>query len=325
MRKNWIAASMLIAAILLSVIIIAFYRYGLHMGEDEKDYINTIRISAILPHKDDGYWSLVEEGYLKAEEDNKDKVDIQIYVPQLNYHVDQMVELIERQVAAKVDAIIVQGIDNNNYSNALKKAIDAGIQVVLVDTDIREFPEHLYIGTNNREAGIRMGEELVKITGGQAKVAVMSGDENYWNLEQRYEGLLEVTDQYSGIEIVRLDYDYYDALTVVKIYNEILEENPEVDTLVCIEGTAGQTFGVVFTEPLEDYRHILTFDSSIFTEAGIRNGILDGTMVQGNYQMGYRSVQEVIHYEETGSYTQNNIFTPIYWYSKEDLEDENEE
>ncbi len=308
--------------VLLLVLLAVLCRSGQDVADIERDYETLLRISVILPHKDDGYWSLIEEGFLAAEADHLNEVDVQVYTPQLNYHVGQMIELINRQAAAKVDAIIVQGIDNEEYHEALQKAADIGIQIVLVDTDMEDFPFHLYIGTDNRDAGIKMGEELVKITGETAMAAVLSGEENYSNLAERYEGLLEVTDEYPGIEIVRLDYDKYDALTVMKLYELIQQENPEVDTLVCIEGTAGQTFGTVFKAPQEEYAHILTFDYSQFTREGIRNGVIEGTMVQDTFQMGYQAVEEIIRHEETGSYTKEKIYTPVYWYSREDLAEE---
>ncbi|MFT3983277.1 MAG: substrate-binding domain-containing protein [Lachnospiraceae bacterium] len=324
MKKN-IKTIIYLTGILSSLLLVlsaVFYCMGQNGAQENRDYETLLRVSVILPHKDDGYWSLIEEGFLAAETDHINEVDVQVYTPQLNYHVGQMIELINRQAAAKVDAIIVQGVDNEEYHAALQKAADIGIQIILVDTDMEDFPFHLYIGTNNRDAGVKMGEELVKITGGEAITAVISGEENYPNLAERYEGLLKVTDQYPGIEIVRLDYDKYDALTVMKLYELILKENPEVDTLVCIEGTAGQTFGTVFKAPQEEYAHILTFDYSQFTREGIRNGVIEGTMVQDTFQMGYQAIEEIIRHEKTGSYTEEKIYTPVYWYSKENLAEE---
>lgn len=319
-RRVGIAAGML--AVILVVVIV--WWVGLREVRVQKDYDKTIRIAVILPHEDDGYWSVVEEGILQAEKENEAKVDVQVCIPQLNYNTSQMVELINRQIAAKVDAVVVQGIDEEAYFDALKRAVEKGIQVVMVDTDMEEFPNHLYIGTDNHAAGVLMGKELVKLTCGSSKIAVISGMDGYLNLKQRYEGLQEAIKDYSDIEILRLDYDNYDALTVMKLYHQIREENPEVDTLVCIEGTAGQTFGTVFAEKQRDFEHILVFDLTEFTKDGMRSGMIDGIVVQNNWQMGYRAVLEIIHYREHGGYTEDTIFTPIYWYSKENLKEEND-
>lgn len=51
-----------------------------------------MRISAILPHNDYGYWTIVADGMHDA--DLRLPVDVKIHIPDLNYNVPQMTELI---------------------------------------------------------------------------------------------------------------------------------------------------------------------------------------------------------------------------------------
>ena len=107
---------------------------------------------------------LIEEGIEQSGEKLKKScgMDIKILKPQLNYNIPQMVELLKQQIAAKVDVLVVQGNEDEEYIDTLKEAWSEGIQIICVDTDIKSFPEHLYIGTDNYEAGRAMGEELGK-------------------------------------------------------------------------------------------------------------------------------------------------------------------
>ena len=63
------------------------------------------RVSVLLPHFDDGYWTLIEEGIEQSGAELKKNcgMDIKILKPQLNYNIPQMVELLKQQIAAKVD------------------------------------------------------------------------------------------------------------------------------------------------------------------------------------------------------------------------------
>lgn len=310
--------------ILLGIIITLAGAYALYsqLKNQDKNQDEVItRISAILPHSDDGYWSLIEEGIYAAKEKNSRSIDVQVYIPQLNYNIGQMTELIKRQVAANVDAIVVQGNNDEGYINALLEAQKNGIQVILIDTDIDKLPEHLYIGTNNYEAGIHMGKMLIDISGGEAKVAVMTGEKNYSNLEERYSGLMETISSFPKIDVVCVEYNNYDGLTVIKKYTEIHENNPEVNVLVCLEGTGGQTIGTIFDEKRNEYMYTLTFDDNEHTRKGIKIGNIDGTLVQDTYQMGYQAIEEVVYYVENGNYSKNKIYTEISWITASKIEE----
>lgn len=283
-----------------------------------------MRISVILPHSNDGYWSEIAEGMQSGQKTYSDNVSLKISIPQLNYNIEQMTELIRRQTAAKVDAIIVQGNDNPEYQKALEDAMDQRVQVILLDTDIEAFRPHMYIGTNNYEAGMMMGEMLYQTAGASSKVAVLSGEEGYSNMEERYMGLLESIKKYPGIQILRLEYDNYDGITAISKYNQIHEENPEIDTLVCLEGTGGQTIGSILDPKEKYYSHILAFDDVKETREGIKNGFLDGTMTQDTRQMGYKAIEEAYNRWKYGTYSYRNscVYTPVYWMTAEDLQED---
>lgn len=198
------------------------------------------RVTVILPHFDDGYWMLIEEGIEQSGEKLKKScgMDIKILKPQLNYNIPQMVELLKQQIAAKVDVLVVQGNEDEEYIDTLKEAWSEGIQIICVDTDIKSFPEHLYIGTDNYEAGKMLGEELINVTDGEANVALISGEPGFSNLEERLEGLQDAVKDYPKIHLGDVQYDDYDGLTVMKMYYQNTEG---ADTIVFLEGTGGVT------------------------------------------------------------------------------------
>ena len=125
----------------------------------------------------------------------------------------------------------------------------------------------------------------------------------------------------AGIEIARVEYDQYDALTVMEKYHLIQEEDPQVDTLVCIEGTGAQTLGQL-AEADSSFRHILGFDDSDDGLAGVRSGLIDGLMIQQNRLMGARCVEELNRWNETGAYSEEQIHTDVRWITAADLDEE---
>lgn len=270
------------------------------------------RVTVILPHFDDGYWMLIEEGIEQSGEKLKKScgMDIKILKPQLNYNIPQMVELLKQQIAAKVDVLVVQGNEDEEYIDTLKEAWSEGIQIICVDTDIKSFPEHLYIGTDNYEAGKMLGEELINVTDGEANVALISGEPGFSNLEERLEGLQDAVKDYPKIHLGDVQYDDYDGLTVMKMYYQNTEG---ADTIVFLQGTGGVTISSQFKQRDDQYEHILGFDAFY----GVISGAIDGIIKQDTNMMGEQVVEEIANFIRNGEYSSETVYTDTQWLTVE--------
>lgn len=270
------------------------------------------RVTVILPHFDDGYWMLIEEGIEQSGEKLKKScgMDIKILKPQLNYNIPQMVELLKQQIAAKVDVLVVQGNEDEEYIDTLKEAWSEGIQIICVDTDIKSFPEHLYIGTDNYEAGKMLGEELINVTDGEANVALISGEPGFSNLEERLEGLQDAVKDYPKIHLGDVQYDDYNGLTVMKMYYQNTEG---ADTIVFLEGTGGVTISSQFKQRDDQYEHILGFDAFY----GVISGAIDGIIKQDTNMMGEQVVEEIANFIRNGEYSSETVYTDTQWLTVE--------
>ena len=317
MRKTiWFwAGTLLVCLAALALLLFSFPLRNRRKQDTNRDWI---RITAVLPHKDYGYWSIMGEGILAGGEEYG--ADVKIVIPRMNYDVAQMTGLIRQETAARVGALIVQGIEDKDYLEALGKAQAQGILIVLVDTDVEGIFPHLYVGTDNYAAGKKMGEAVAAATGGHGTVAVLSGAENYPNLEERYDGICKALEQYPDLTVACLEYDQYDSLRVMEKYQTIAREHPEVDTLVCIEGTSGQTLGTRLTGETRKFSHILVFDLVDETIQGLRAGAFEGVMEQQQANMGRISVYEIIRYLEYGGKWERKILTDVNFVTPEDPE-----
>lgn len=289
--------------------------------ETQEPTSSTMRISAVLPHDDLGsYWTIAAAGVLLAAEELP--VDAKICLPQLNYNVSQMTDLIRQSTAAQVDALIVQGIEDEEYLDALETARQQGIQIAFIDTDVPAFGRHLYVGTDNYQAGVMMGERLAEISGGQATVGVISGAPGYPNLDLRLQGIEDAVAAYPGIGIARVEYDYYDALTVFEKYHTILRENPEVNALLCLEGTGGQALSPIIAENPGLLEHVIVFDVSDKSLLGLTGGYYDAVVVQQTQEMGRNAVEELFRHSQQGTYSSPTIFTDTVIITTEDLDED---
>lgn len=292
-------------------------------GASESPYshnTDTMRITAVLPHDDLGYWTSVADGMRLAETELP--VDLKISLPSVNYSVPQMIELIKAATAARVDAIVVQGVSDTQYIAALTTAAQQDIQIIFADTDLPDFPKHLYVGTDNYTAGKMLGERAAQETGGQAVIGIISGAPGYPNLELRLQGLRDAIAPYPGMRVERVEYNQYDSLTMVEKYEALSDPALGIDTLLCIEGTSAMTMSGMQKERAPGFRCVIGFDDSKESRAALAEDLVDGLILQQSQRMGYLSVAESYKYITDGSYSHEIIHTATTYVTAEDLNEE---
>jgi ABC-type sugar transport system substrate-binding protein len=125
---------------------------------------------------------------------------------------------------------------------------------------------------------------------------------------------MDIVKDYAGIEIVDIQYDNYDGLTFMNLYQKLQEK---ADTLVCIEGTGAQTLSQLYTERRSDYKYIMGFD----IDTGVKNGVIDGIVQQDTDQMGRSVVEEIANYIQTGNYSSDIIYTDMQWVTSDNYDE----
>lgn len=275
-----------------------------HAGTEDKSECPVTRVSVIFPHEDDGYWNLIQKSMSQREEEYRKKyrIDIKYLIPQLNYNIEQMTELIIQETAAHTDVLVVQGNENEAYIDALLKAQELGIQIICVDTDIRDFPDHMYIGTDNYQAGKILGDQIIAHAEEKNwSVVLLSGEPEYLNLQERLAGFEDVIQNAKNITVKDIAYDHFDGLTSLRLFHEYAD----ADAIVFLEGVPGTTLGTVYSGKLQEYECILGFDAV----EGVDKEILDGIVMQDTDRMGAEVLEQIAQRVETGKIVSGITYT----------------
>ena len=287
--------------------------------ESQHKSVATMRIAAILPIDSGYYWEGIKSGLMSGAEGLD--VDIKVSCPDTGFDIHQMAGLVKAATAARVDAIVVQGADNAGYIDALKEASEKGILVACVDTDIAGFPRSLYVGTDNYGAGRLMAEKLAAMAGGQANVVALMGGEGFPNLDSRLEGFRDGIAEFDGIRLVDVKRTDFSVLATIEIFRDILEEEPAVDAIVSLDGSGGAAFASAIGPSGPSPVKILCFDMSQDVRMAIRNGIIDGTIVQSQVEMGEKTTQELHRYFIGQQSLPTAVYTDISFVTAAELED----
>jgi ribose transport system substrate-binding protein len=212
------------------------------------------------------------------------------YVGPADYDISAMVTAFEQAIAQKATGIIVIGFESS--LNALvDKATDAGIPVVVVDSDLPGSKRIAFVGTGNTQAGYVAGKKLVQLIGGKGKVALMT-KVGQPNLEQRIDGFKKAFSESPGVELVQVVDTQSDPSIAAQAASSLLQKYPDLAGIGTPEGAASNAAPTAVREAGKAGKvKIVAFDRGNDVLQGIQEGTISASVAQQTALMPFYAVQ----------------------------------
>ncbi|MCD6267923.1 MAG: sugar-binding protein [Thermotogaceae bacterium] len=233
------------------------------------------------------YWSQVEQGVKAAGKALG--IETRFFVPQKE-DINAQLQMLESFIAQGFDGIAIAPSDPNAVIPAIKKALELGIPVITLDTDSPKSGRYVYIGTDNYQAGYIAGTIMKKILNGKGKVVIGTGSLTAMNSLQRIQGF---KDAIKGTEIKVLDLlnDEEDGARALSLAESALNAHPDLDAFFGVYAYNGpsQALAVKNAGKVGKVK-IVCFDTTPDILQYVKEGVINATMGQRPYMMGYLSV-----------------------------------
>lgn len=155
--------------------------------------------------------------------------------------IENVVAGLENAIAMEYDGIAVNPVfDGTN--EVIDKAVEAGIPVITYVSDATVPGKRFCnVGQNAYSAGQTAGEAIAEYTGGEGKIAVITGVFGAGQHEDRMNGALDyLKDNCSGIEVVGTVENKDSASTAYSQTMDFLTATPDLKVVYV---TAGGTYG----------------------------------------------------------------------------------
>ncbi|GLX67573.1 substrate-binding domain-containing protein [Paenibacillus glycanilyticus] len=266
------------------------------------------QIALISQELDNPFWRSVEQGALEAAANYR--MELQ-YMGPFRIDADEQMKLLEKAIASKMDAIILQGIGTEEDRLLIEKADLLGIPVITVDTDEPGSKRIAYVGTNNALAGQEMGRLVAK--GDQDRrgvIGVLVGSLDAANQRLRLEGFKSVINTYKGLRIADVRASNISRLQAAQQTEEMLREHPDITTLVGFSSLDGIGMAEAVARLKPGQVSIYAFDDLEDTLTAIGNKQIQSSIVQQPYQMGYQAMSLLNGYF-AGKSAAPKQYTPI--------------
>jgi len=212
------------------------------------------------------------------------------------------VPVLDAVIARHPDAILIAPTDTKQLIEPLRKANEAGIPVITVDTFIgtgkyqtgagdADFPLS-YIASDNILGGQIAARALAEAIGGEGKVYVSNVKPGISTTDQREQGFKdEMASDYPKITVLETQYNEDDANKAASQLQAVYARNPDLKGVfgANLFSALGAANGVQQAGQTGNVR-VVAFDAPTSIVDNINSGLVDMAIAQHPAEIGYYGV-----------------------------------
>ena len=215
--------------------------------------------------------------------------------PSKETEIDKQISIMEDLISSKVDAIVMAACDENALTRVIKKAMDAGIPVVTIDSGVKSDLPVSFVATDNIAGAKAAARELARIIGEQGEVGLIPFIPGAATSEMREQGFKEGIQAFPKVKLVSTLYCQSDAAKGMNVTQDMMTANPNLKGIFAANepGATGAAQAIKAAGKAGAIK-LVAFDAAEEEIAALKDGSVQALVVQNPFQMGYRGVKAAI-------------------------------
>jgi len=334
-RMKWLYKTLL-ALLFITMVTsagLAAYYFGLVNQVYDKSTHNIFgeqpkyHFSLVLNAGDDDYWQSFKEGVIEAGKVYHAAIEYNSVTDPLD--MDQVVEYIHIANKSRVDGIIVNGGYSSSYSEAINKAAESGIHIVVGMVGSVDNQRLSYVGTNFYDFGVKAAKLISQASSKASPVnlAVILSHESATDDKTMVSqndilmsGMASVMESEKKINLITTLYRNSHLLGAEDLTRCILAEYPNVDVIFCTNAKDTAAAARVIVER-NLVGEVVVVGTGLTDEIKhyIKKGIVFGVLDRNGYNAGFKSV-EVLAGSVADSFQSSYINIPADIYTAINIE-----
>lgn len=277
-------------------------------------------VAVITKGSDSDFWNDVKNGAFSAATEYN--IDITFEGPDSEEDYESQNQMIENAVSKNVGAIVLSAIDYEKNAPAVQKAIDKGIKVITVDSDVDADGKELFIGTDNVSAGKKAAEQAIELCKNKkaVNIGIVNYGENTENGKQRLKGFTDYIEKVKNAKVVASVNVESNAESATLGAKQLIEENKGINVLIGFNEWSTLGVGCAIKElNLKDEVFGIGFDSNVNCVGMLETGEIDTLIVQNPFSMGYLSVSKAAELLLGNAKTDGVIETDTYVVNRKNM------
>src|SRR2546426_2717955 len=245
------------------------------------------------------FWKSIHAGAVKAERELNEKgvkTEIIWKGPLKEDDRDQQIQVVENFMSLRVSGIVLAPLDSQALVKPVENAIQAKVPVVIFDSGLKSDQYVSFVATDNYKGGQLAGEHLGKLLGGKGNIILLRYAVGSASTDEREAGFLDtLKTKFPDIQLLSTDQRSGPTRdTAYQASQNLLNRfGNEVDGIFC----PCEPPTIAMTKALRELGKgggkvkMVGFDSGSQSVADLKNGDVQGLVVQNPVYMGYKSVR----------------------------------
>ncbi|MCP3709441.1 ABC transporter substrate-binding protein [Paraburkholderia sp. CNPSo 3274] len=254
-------------------------------------------IAVIVKTVNSNYWQNVQKGANAALAETKGYT-MTFQGPAAESDIADEVNMVENAVNRHVAGIVLAPSDPDALVPAIKKAWEAHIPVVLIDSAISDLGKPYYqsfLSTDNEKAGELCAQALIARVGQTGKIAVMSYVPGAGSEVGRVGGFRKYIAAHSKLQIVGPYYSQSQMATALNQTTDVLSANPDLKGIFGANEPTAVGMGRALKQAGKAGKLVAVgFDGNEDLQGFVRDGTIQAIAVQGSWKMGNKGIQTVV-------------------------------
>lgn len=251
----------------------------------------TLEIAVIPKGTTHEFWKSIHSGAARAGRELG--VEVLWKGPQREDDRAQQITVVEDFISRGVSGIVLAPLDDRALCAPVRDAAREGIPVVIIDSGLQGSDFVSFVATDNYQGGVLAARRLAELLGGRGEIFLIRYQEGSASTTEREQGFLE-TMSAEFPEVRFLVKDQHTGPTTESAFQlaeNLLGRFPDVDGIFCPnESSTFGTLRALQASGLAGRVRFVGFDASPKLVQGLRDGHLQGLVLQNPERMGYLGV-----------------------------------
>jgi ribose transport system substrate-binding protein len=281
-------------------------------------------IAVVPPALVSPYFITLTEAAKASAAKNKD-IELIVQSPSAETKIEEQVKIVEDLIQKKVNLIAISTANWDALTAPLKKAREAGIEVVGIDRVIPLPGVDMVsmLGVDEIKGGETVGEYVVKVLNSKGNVAILEGvTGDYWS-ERRTKGFHNIVDKVPGIKVVSTQPANWERAAGMSTAENILQANKDLDLIWGLnDNMALGALQAVEAAKLSDKIKVVGYNADKEAKEAVKAGRLNATVAQQPAKIAQTIVEDIAPKLMAGkrSEIQPVIYIPTVLVTKENVD-----
>lgn len=250
-----------------------------------------LNIAVIVKSTTSQFFKSVHSGANAASKEYN--IELSFMGPENEEDYQTQIDMVYKAIENHVDAIVLSSIDYHKLIKPVEEAMDKGIPVIIMDSDVNTEKVSSRITTDNRSAGTMAGEAIIAQEQGEIVVGIINFDANTANGQERENGVLDEIEGSERVQSIYTTNVQSNILSATEGTKRLLMEHPDINTVVTFNEwtTLGVGYAIKEVSLMEEV-FVIGFDNNPISVGMLETGEIDSLIVQNPFVMGYLGVQQ---------------------------------